>query len=96
MREHGLTECVAHNDAGASAEDVPLLGLTSGYIQRSAHLLPKQGKEYPWRVHQSYFRDYRALRMSDVEDSIMEFSTAGSHPDAGADEGTDAAVAVAS
>ena len=52
----------------------PILGLTSGYIQRSAHLLPKQGSTYPWKVHQSYLRDYRALKMSDIEDSVMEFS----------------------
>ena len=52
----------------------PILGLTSGYIQRSAHLLPKQGSQLPWQVHQSYLRDYRALKMSDIEDAVMEFS----------------------
>ena len=52
----------------------PLLGLTSGYIQRSAHLLPKQGARQPWKVNQSYLRDYRALRMSQVDDGVMEFS----------------------
>jgi monooxygenase len=73
MRERGLTACVPRNrDASAAAG--PILGLTSGYIQRSAHLLPKQGTTYPWQVHQSYLRDYRALKMSDIEDSIMEFS----------------------
>ena len=46
-----------HDGAVASG---PILGLTSGYIQRSAHLLPKQGSEHPWKVHQSYLRDYRA------------------------------------
>jgi hypothetical protein len=25
-------------------------------------------------VYQSYWRDYRALKMSDIDDSIMEFS----------------------
>ncbi len=65
---------MARNDGGASAEDGPLLGLSSGYIQRSAHLLPKQGSRQPWQVHQSYLRDYRALKMSDIEDEVMEFS----------------------
>ena len=73
MRERGLTECVARN-RDASATSGPILGLTSGYIQRSAHLLPKQGTTHPWKVHQSYLRDYRALKMSDIDDSIMEFS----------------------
>ena len=65
MREPGLTECVPRNKDGASAASTPLLGLTSGYIQRSAHLLPKQGTSYPWKVQQSYWRDYRTLKMSE-------------------------------
>jgi monooxygenase len=73
MHERGLAACVARN-RDASAASGPILGLTSGYIQRSAHLLPKQGTKYPWQVHQSYWRDYRALKMSDIEDSILEFS----------------------
>jgi monooxygenase len=74
MHEHALTECEPRNKNGATASSSPLLGLTSGYVQRSAHLLPKQGTTYPWKVMQSYWRDYRALKMSDIDDSIMEFS----------------------
>ncbi len=73
MHERGQTRCLARNRDAALASG-PILGLTSGYIQRSAHLLPKQGTKYPWQVHQSYLRDYRALKMSDIEDSFMEFS----------------------
>jgi monooxygenase len=73
MHERGLTKCVPRNrDASVGAG--PLFGLTSGYIQRSAHLLPQQGTTYPWKVHQSYLRDYRALKMSGIDDSILEFS----------------------
>jgi monooxygenase len=75
MRARGLSRCVARN-RGASTASGPILGLTSGYIQRSAHLLPKQGTKHPWRVHQSYLRDYRSLKISDVDDSAMEFSCA--------------------
>jgi monooxygenase len=73
MRERGLTECVPRN-RDASTGSGPILGLTSGYIQRSAHLLPQQGTRHPWKVHQSYLRDYRALKMGDIDDGIMEFS----------------------
>ena len=53
----------------------PLLGLTSGYVQRSADRFPKQGSKFPWQVHQSYLRDYRALKMSGVsDDDAMVFS----------------------
>jgi monooxygenase len=81
MRAHGLSECVARN-ADASPASGPILGLTSGYIQRSAHLLPKQGMTHPWKVHQSYLRDYRSLKMSEVDDSFMEFSAAPASLDA--------------
>ncbi len=74
MHDRSLTECVPRNKDGGSTASGPLLGLTSGYIQRSAHLLPKQGTKQPWKVHQSYWRDYRALKMGDIDDSIMEFS----------------------
>jgi hypothetical protein len=33
-------------------------------------------------VHQSYLRDYRALRMSEVDDGVMEFSRPGVRSDA--------------
>jgi monooxygenase len=76
MHERGQAFCVPHNSGSVVAEG-PLLGLTSGYIQRSAHVLPRQGSGYPWRVHQSYLRDYRALKLSDLEDGAMQFGQTG-------------------
>jgi monooxygenase len=76
MHAAGLHQCTPRNhDASVGAG--PILNLTSGYIQRSAHLLPKQGTHFPWQVHQSYLRDYRALKMSDIEDDVMEFTSPG-------------------
>ena len=73
MRRSGQRQCTPINrDASVIAE--PLLGLSSGYVQRSAHKFPKQGSKSPWRVHQSYLRDYRALKLGDVEDGAMAFS----------------------
>jgi cation diffusion facilitator CzcD-associated flavoprotein CzcO len=85
MHETGLRQCMPVN-SDPSVETKPLLGLTSGYVQRSAHQFPKQGSKFPWQVHQSYLRDYRALRISGIEDEAMVFS----NPD------REAAVAVAS
>jgi len=73
MHGRGLTKCVPRN-RDATVGSGPILGLTSGYIQRSVHLLPKQGSTEPWKVHHSYLRDYRALKMCDIDDSIMEFT----------------------
>ena len=64
-------------NADASVSPAPLLGLSSGYVQRSAHLFPKQGTRLPWQVHQSYLKDYRTLKMSDVQDEAMQFSDPG-------------------
>jgi monooxygenase len=75
MRERGLSECVARNDdPSVTVDGEPLLNLTSGYIRRSAHLLPKQGTRQPWRVSHSYLRDYRALKLSGLEDAYVVFS----------------------
>jgi cation diffusion facilitator CzcD-associated flavoprotein CzcO len=73
MRATGLRQCMPVN-ADASVSPEPLLGLSSGYIQRSAHLFPKQGSKFPWQVHQSYLRDYRALKTSGIFDDAMVFS----------------------
>jgi monooxygenase len=79
MHETGMRQCTPRN-ADASVAPAPLLGLTSGYVQRSAHRFPKQGSKFPWRVHQSYLRDYRALKLSGVEDDAMVFSNPVAEP----------------
>jgi cation diffusion facilitator CzcD-associated flavoprotein CzcO len=73
MHATGLRQCTPVNH-DASIERRPLMGLNSGYIMRSAHKLPKQGSRFPWQVHQSYLRDYRALKRSSVVDDAMVFS----------------------
>ena len=73
MHETGLRQCTPVNaDASVTAE--PLLGLSSGYIQRAADRFPKQGTRFPWQVKQSYLADYRALKRSGIHDDAMVFS----------------------
>jgi cation diffusion facilitator CzcD-associated flavoprotein CzcO len=74
LRATGQRQCTPVNhDASVTAE--PLLGLTSGYVQRAAHRFPKQGSKAPWQVHQSYLKDYKALSRSTVHgDDAMVFS----------------------
>ena len=57
-------------------ETVPFLDFTSGYVQRALPLLPKQGKEKPWRVYQNYALDMAALKFGAIEDGVMEFRRA--------------------
>ena len=77
MRATGLRQCTPVND-DATVIPQPLLGLTSGYVQRSAHRFPKQGSRFPWQLHQNYLRDYRVLKRSGIEDDAMVFSNPAS------------------
>lgn len=74
MRVTGMRQCTPRN-RDPSVVPRPLLDLTSGYVLRSADRFPKQGSKSPWQVHQSYLRDYRALKMSGIEDEAMTFSS---------------------
>ena len=38
------------------------MDFASGYVQRSLHLLPKQGARAPWRLRQNYLRDVLTIR----------------------------------
>jgi cation diffusion facilitator CzcD-associated flavoprotein CzcO len=59
---------------GSVEEAGTVLGLDSGYVQRAAHLLPRQGATYPWQVKQSYLADYRAMRLGSIHDEYLQFS----------------------
>ncbi|MFC7491920.1 MULTISPECIES: flavin-containing monooxygenase [unclassified Knoellia] len=51
----------------------PPFGLTSGYLERSRHLFPKQGTTKPWTVRQNYFHDLRLMSSRRVDDGVLEF-----------------------
>jgi cation diffusion facilitator CzcD-associated flavoprotein CzcO len=73
LRATGMRQATPVN-RDASVVPQPLLGLSSGYVQRSADRFPKQGSRMPWQMHQSYLKDHRALKRSEVEDGVMVFS----------------------
>ena len=73
MEKSGFRQCTPRNrDPEVTPE--PWVDFTSGYVQRSLHLFPKQGSKVPWKLHQNYARDLLALRYGKVDDGIMEFS----------------------
>ena len=77
MRVTGTRQCTPRR-RGGSVEEAPFLDLTSGYVQRSIHLFPKQGAKVPWKLHQSYPRDLLLLQRGSVDDGVMEFSNPAS------------------
>lgn len=58
---------------GAAASE-PMLDLKSGYIERAASLLPRQGIRAPWKTHQNYLRDLMAFKTGRVNDGVLKFA----------------------
>ncbi len=73
MEARGFTMCMPRRDPAVA--EAPWLNLTSGYIKRVEHMLPRQGAEAPWKLHQNYALDMMALRYGKIDDGTMEFST---------------------
>ncbi|WP_242525590.1 NAD(P)/FAD-dependent oxidoreductase [Phycicoccus sp. DTK01] len=71
LEDRGRTVAVPRWD-GSGGEDRPLLDLTSGYVRRGAHLLPRQGSRRPWRVVQSYAYDVATTRWGRLDDGVLE------------------------
>ena len=73
MQKHGYRQCVPRNDDPSLAEE-PWVDFSSGYIQRTLHLFPKQGSKAPWKLRQNYARDIMTLRFGRIDDGVMAFS----------------------
>ena len=52
----------------------PLLSLSSGYVERAAVRLPKQGDKDPWRIHHNVFKDRKILGRARFNDGALRFS----------------------
>lgn len=72
MNAHGYDTCMPRLREGEHGER-PAIDLSSGYIQRAAGVLPKQGERKPWVFYQNYFRDLRLFRWSRIADGAMRF-----------------------
>ena len=79
MDRHDCTHCTPRLQDHAIAEEPMLVELTSGYVQRARDIMPRQGSDNPWKMHQNYLRDVRSLRFSTVNDGTMEFTRRADH-----------------
>jgi len=80
MQGHGWTQALPRKDPLAQAQ--PYFDFSSGYVQRAASVLPKQGDRGPWRVHQNYLADMLNLRWGRLEDGVLQLSAHGQPDDA--------------
>ena len=73
MDRHGYDQFVPRADP-AEVERRPLLGLTSGYVQRAADQMPMQGSKPPWYLRQNYLLDLLSTRLGRIENPALIFS----------------------
>ena len=76
MKAQRQRQCTPRN-ADASVTEQPWIDFSSGYVQRSLALFPKQGSRAPWKAHQNYARDIATLRYGKLDDGAMVFSNPG-------------------
>ncbi|HEX3765720.1 MAG TPA: NAD(P)/FAD-dependent oxidoreductase [Kofleriaceae bacterium] len=73
MDRHHYDQFVPRADP-AEVERRPLLGLSSGYIQRAADQMPMQGSKTPWYLRQNYILDFLSTKLGRVENPALLFS----------------------
>lgn len=56
-----------------SIKDDILFDFSSGYLERSAHELPKNSTMLPWKLNQNYLQDRKILMKDNVDDGIIQF-----------------------
>ena len=77
MDARGLNVVVPRDNQGCAVDEGILNSLSSGYVQRSRQLMPRQGKRMPWRVLMDYGIDKDMLLQDPVEDDALEFAGSG-------------------
>ena len=78
MDRKGQAIAVARRQPGVAEQ--PFLSFSSGYVQRAASLLPKQGVRRPWQVYQNYLQDMFTIRFGRIADGVMRFGPKGRLP----------------
>lgn len=73
MEKDGHRQCTPRNTDPAVTEE-PWVDFSSGYIQGSLHLFPKQGSKPPCKLHQNYTRGIMTLRFRRIDERVMEFA----------------------
>lgn len=73
LRHQGADWIAPRRREGRAVTTEPSISLASGYIQRAAGVLPKQGDKAPWKLHQNYILDLSTLGFGRVCDGVARF-----------------------
>ncbi len=60
----------------SSLEEENVFDFSSGYIQRSLHIMPKSTVALPWRLSQNYVQDRIDMRTGAIADGVLTFGNA--------------------
>ncbi|TJY63281.1 NAD(P)/FAD-dependent oxidoreductase [Sinimarinibacterium sp. CAU 1509] len=74
MDQHGYAVATARAPSGEVQQAESIMGsLSSGYVRRGDSVLPRQGRNLPWRVLNNYVRDRPMLLEQPIDDGLLEF-----------------------
>ena len=76
MRAKGAEIAVPVLEPGHALEEDDIFDFSSGYIQRSKHIMPRNAAHYPWRLNQEYVLDAKRMVADPIEDGILAFRPA--------------------
>jgi monooxygenase len=74
MDRHDIHATTPTLPAGMPVGAEPAMALTSGYVQRAADRLPRQGTTRPWRMATNYLTDLPAMRLGRIDDGNVRFT----------------------
>jgi monooxygenase len=80
MDKHNFEVATPVDTEGCSTDETLMGALASGYIQRAADKLPRQGSKLPWAVRQNYIEDVKMMRFDSIRDNYMQFRKKSSNP----------------
>ncbi|MBC7699415.1 NAD(P)/FAD-dependent oxidoreductase [Aquabacterium sp.] len=56
-----------------NVKPIPMLDMSSNYVARAEHYLPKGADRAPWKLYQNYKLDTEQLHNGELEDGVMAF-----------------------
>jgi monooxygenase len=60
----------------ATLTEENIFDFSSGYIQRSLHIMPKNADKLPWRLNQNYVQDRIDMKTGAIDDGVLTFGNA--------------------
>jgi monooxygenase len=74
LSRHDIDIATPALDAAEQDSDEPLMDLRSGYVQRAAGILPRQGTSGKWRMRNNYLLDLPRMLLTRIDDGAMTFA----------------------